>query len=250
MNCRSINWPRVAAPSVRGATANPVAAPRRIDAMSPFQRFLRGIAVAAALIAVVPCYGAMNLRFDGKDVVVTGVTHGATTLWMSLAHEAGPRYPRIVDRSEFVVDDDGDGIVRLTLDQTVRRNSIWTVVDMVSGDYVIDTPAPDRVRRHPLPPAAIHRKANGTAAELESVGVTVIAWCVRPGTGAWQAIVDDGAVTDLDGAMDGKVLTALSSMSGIESADAAPDDFKPGDVVIAVDLLSLDTVHGRVALSQ
>jgi len=153
---------------------------------------------------------------------------------------------RVITRSMTVTDEDRDGVVRLALDKTPRGESVWVVVDMSSGDRVFDTPRPEHMRHVPLPAAAMRGKANGHRAGIDGVARSMAFWCVRPGVGAWSTVVYDGEPEDGDGRFDGRLTSALESMESVDSSAPPPDDFKSGDVVVGVDIYSLDTFDVRV----
>jgi hypothetical protein len=204
------------------------------------------VLTAALLLTAWPAAAGMKLRFEERAIVVSGVTPGARTMWLAVIHEPHGYHPRITDRSSVVADDDRDGVVRLTMDQGVRNDSVWVVVDMMSGDHVVETPSPARVKHVSLSPGLLHRKGNGKGASIENVSQWMVFWCVRPGVGVWKSIVDDGSATDADGIVDGKLTSALSSMVSVDSNQIPPDDFQRGDVLVAVDLFGLDTYDMRV----
>ena len=200
----------------------------------------------ALLLTALPVFAGMKLRFEEKEIVVSGVTPGAKTIWLAVIHEPHGYHPRITDRSSVAADDDRDGVVRLAMDQGVRNESVWVVVDMMSGDHVVETPSPATVKRVPLSSGLLHNKGNGKEASIENASQLMVFWCVRPGVGVWKSIVDDGASTDADGAVDGKLTSVLSSMISVDTSQPPPDDFRRGDVLIAVDLFDLDTYDMRV----
>jgi hypothetical protein len=207
---------------------------------------LRWNAVLLVALIALPSYADVKLRFEANAVVATGLTAGAKTVWMDVALDAVGYHSRVIDRSTVLTDDDGDGVVRFEVPKGVKTDSVWAVVDMTSGNYVVDTPAPGPIRHEPLPAAAVHRKDSGHAADVEGTREAVVVWCVRPGIGAWKALVADGEADDADHASNGKTRAAIASMQKIDGVADAPDDFKGGDVIVMVDLLDIEAFDARI----
>jgi len=198
------------------------------------------------MLSALPSFAAMKLRFEPGAIVASGVTPGAKTVWMTVSHDPLAYRFRVITRTSAVTDDDNDGVVRLALDKPLRDESVWIVVDMSSGDRAFDTPRPEHVHRLPLPAASIHGKGNGRRAGIDWAAKSMAFWCVRPGVGAWSAVLYDGEPDDGDGRFDGRLSSALPSMQAVDSDAAPPEDFRPGDIVVAVDLFRLDTFDVRV----
>jgi hypothetical protein len=198
-------------------------------------------------ITALPSYAKLKMTFDPDTVVASGVTPGAKTVWMDVSVGSAGYRTRITDHTSVVIDEDGDGVVRLSVNR-VPSVSIWAVVDMSSGDYAVDSPAPGHFPHQPLPAAALHRKGNTASAELQSDLTTAVFWYVRPGHGAWKSIVDDGEPSDADGKGNGKLNAATARMQACDGDDTPPpDDLQAGDVVFIVDLFGLTATDARVS---
>jgi len=207
---------------------------------------VKKIFIAIALCVASSAAAKTTITFEEQAVVAT-VTPGAKTAWFAVVHEWKGYGLRLVERAVLLDDDDRDGVVRLTLQKRVARDSVWMVVDLGNGDSAIEAPPGMKLQRRPLPAAALNSRASGRAAHVVHKEAFSIVWVVRPGVGAWTSIVDDGNAGDGDGTFDGSVEAALERMTPVGDSPAPPDDFRRDDVVAAIAPMTLEIFDGRVA---
>ncbi|HEX8172205.1 MAG TPA: hypothetical protein VF824_16845 [Thermoanaerobaculia bacterium] len=201
--------------------------------------------------AAVPLSAAVTLTFEPAAVIASGITPGAKTMWMVVSYEPKHAGYVITDDSFALVDSDNDGVVRFEYTNPahpIANQSVWVVVDLESRQFKGGTPAdPQGSNILTLPAASITRRLSTSDASVSNSGRAVAFWCVRASlSDAWRAISDDATATDMDNLPNRRVSSRLRSMQAVDTTAAAPDDFAANDIIVAVDLFTLQTSIGIV----
>lgn len=202
--------------------------------------------VAFGLLAVSPvsAKNAVLITFEEKAVVAQ-VTPGSSTAWFLIAQEPTGRGTKLIHRADIYVDDDRDGIVRVTLKDSVIHSSVWIVVDLENGEHAVAAPAGPPLRRK-LSPTALRARGNGKSARILQRELLTVIMVARPGVGAWIAKIEDGTTADGDAAPDGEITALLEKLKPIGKSPAPPDDFQRDDVVVLANPLTLAIYDGKV----
>ncbi|HEX8253878.1 MAG TPA: hypothetical protein VF846_12050 [Thermoanaerobaculia bacterium] len=213
------------------------------------------VGVAATLAAETPnlltappaanADASMTARIDARAISVDGVSRRAEVLLFGVEHAAG-EYGGVIQRWHRLASDaDGDGRVTFAFDSDVHSRSLWTVVDLHTGGYIVVTPegfAVPEVRS----PAGLRRGANPdevTAVELTGTAAYVIV--VRPAVGAWRMDVDQNGTND-DDAENGRIMRLdPARLVALAGNAPAPRVLTPGDLFLALDPFELELVSAR-----
>lgn len=204
----------------------------------------RSVILTFLLIATFPAEGKLKLTHE-RGAVVARVTPGARTVWFGVVHERVGYRPKITDMASIIVDQDGDGEIRLPQTDGVS-NSVWMVVDLASGDYAIEGAKGAELRRAVLAAGAVRSRNGAAPARVVNAGSSAVVWLVRPGVGAWIAEVDDGGPEDADNWTDGNVAATLSQFRAVGDSPAPPDDFERDDVLAIIEPFELRVTDLRV----
>lgn len=173
-----------------------------------------------------------ELSFEAGAVLARGVTPKGRIVWFSVAREISRQSATIVPRIEQKADEDGDGVVRLELDQELPLRSIWFAVDLETGESAVAAPEGFPLLEGGLAGKAIPAALNRL--DLQSGFVYLV--LVRPGVGAWRLRAGDGGASDEDGQPDGTLRAALASLEGIDpSTPPPPERFSPSDLLLVID---------------
>lgn len=175
------------------------------------------------------------ISFGEASVEAGGVTKSAKVVFFSVAREGQGYRVRSVSRQETVEDTDGDGVVRLDLGAAVPFRSIWAAVDLASGAFAVSSPAGYAPVRLDFPLGGLHGPANGKPDRLDDRRYSLEVLVARPGEGAWRLSLGDGDADDEDKVSNGRIEWAVAKGRPVKGEAAAPRDFNPGDVVIAMD---------------
>jgi len=130
-------------------------------------------------------------------------------------------------------DDDGDGVIRYSVDGGIPLRSVWAVADLKSGDF--DTASPERfgTRRVNWRGRGLEHRNDGRDA-VENRGNLLELLVVRPGAGAWESRISDGDASDSDGAIDGRLEGLLDQLQPVAGTAPPPSVFQKDDVVLAI----------------
>lgn len=211
---------------------------------------MRRLAVIFTLLVLTAAFAAAapSITFDGKQVVVKGVTPGGDVACVGVWRELGDTMPRLV-RWDRVVRDDGDGAVTFDVGRDVPPFSVWAVADVTTGDTDI-VPGPGTDPR----PAAfasdlVGSKRDGTFAFADRRAYLELL-VVRPGTGAWAISAGDGGAGDDDKTPDGVIVPALAQSHPVTSISTRPAALSAGDVILAIDPESFEYYSVRLGRAK
>lgn len=207
------------------------------------------------LAAALPAWSAPpEVSFEEQAVVVSGATPGGAVALFGVSQGFNGFTPYYLCDDGLLVDEDGDGAVRLELELPLSKlRSVWTAVDLASGELSLAAPEGGALTAHALPGDAL-------SAEGDALTVAVERWAyalwVRPGreagSGAWGAIVGDGGASDADGEENRQVRAAVSAFVPVrpaapESEGGPPERLSSGDLVVVVDPETLAISTARLA---
>ncbi len=188
----------------------------------------------------------ITLTFGAKSVTADGVTRGKSAVFFASGLAPDDEQQRVVRYQRVVSDDDGDGRVTLTLDEPVSTVTIWAVVDMADGRFVIASPKRSYAKVvKPIPPGAFRRSEHSAVVDrlgLEHPVVDVL--YVHPGLGAWTWIAADGRGLD---PADGVTLIGTGDAKSIgDPHGKSLGEFAPGGIVVAVDWYHMEVIAARL----
>jgi hypothetical protein len=211
------------------------------------------LTVCLGIVAIAPCTAAQPAEAAAVEiketaVVASGVTPGATVVFFGVSHESDGYRLRLAEYGDVVTDEDRDGEVRYEIGRPISSNAVFVAVDLRGGRRAMAAGSFAPLKRKQLPPSALRAPAQGKPAHIDHPSDFTIFWIVRPGIGAWRHAVRDGGPDDGDGTRNGRSTARLDRFAIHPAWPAAPDDFRPGDLVFAVDPFSLDVselTHGH-----
>ncbi len=171
------------------------------------------------------------LSFEDQAVVVSGGTpEGDIVLWSVYRERPGgvsTRIGRVYER----VTSDASGVARLELGRGVPELSVWSAVDLASGQAAVGTPGSFALTEIDPQGRRIDRALNRLEVDVHGLELLF----VRPGVGSWRLAIHDGGPEDEDGAYDGSLRASLAALLPDAKAGNAPPKFQKGDVLVAVD---------------
>lgn len=205
---------------------------------------LAGSAPAVAQPSAPP---PLEITLEEGTAKATGVTAGAQVAWLSVWRdfpEASLRITRIVEVTE---DEDRDGATDLELEAAAPHQSVWVAVDLTSGAIAVEAPEGYPLQTPDFRPGAIQVGHGGSGDLLEQDRRFLLVLLVRPGVGAWSEVVGDGGQNDVDDEGNGRLTLAFESLQPLaESPPLQPAVLKPGDVLVSIDMDSLETSLARL----
>jgi hypothetical protein len=182
---------------------------------------------------------AITVTFSAQSLHVSGITpHGDVAIAGILREAGNYRSIKVGELSARVSDSSGGGAVDYDLGRAIPQWSVWAVVDLASGAYVLVTPP--GYTRNDLPVAG-PVGSNGAIDQVAAGHLVLDILWVRPGSnpGAWFARASDGGANDSDGSNNGKTLVAPASFAALSGAAQGPPLLAGGDVVALFDPLEM-----------
>ena len=196
-----------------------------------------------ALLVSSVCRAAPQVRLDSTSepqrVIAEGLTPGSTAVFFSVSHERPRWMTHIIARHSVETDDDGDGVIAITLDGKVWLQSVWFVVDYATGDYGMAVPDGFPVKEVTAPGHGL-QESGGVVNSLQDARRDLEVLLVRPETGVWVLSAGDGGVTDDDGLSNGTIRAAFSAMQPVGSTQGRLQHLQPGDTLVVIDPKSLE----------
>lgn len=201
---------------------------------------IRAISAVCLLSATSAVFAALSVTFDRTSIHISGVSRrGQIAIDAALNEPAGPAkmYIRYTQLAQALTDDDGDGVVDFDLGRDISPRSVWAVVDVTTGEYVIAAPPGSPVRNATLSPT-LSRKADPDVAD-EVIGRQLAAsllW-IRPGASgsAWHVRTADGGSSDADHANNGRTVSPTTNFEVIAGKDKPPKKLKKDDLIVVID---------------
>jgi hypothetical protein len=214
-------------------------------------RFATATAVSLLFSATVPCavQGASDptITVDTNLVTVEGLDPGAQVVLLGVIRRVIGTIPGFERWLGVLVDDDGDGTVRVEIENDIRPDrSAWVAVDTASGVWTMsELVAPGF---SPEKPPSETTLAAGATVWLLPMG-KVEGVVVRPSGSPsiyWGCSAWDGGPADGDGTADGAVGVAVSSLESPPGEGPVPVEFVAGDLLVAIEPKSLTLQVARV----
>jgi len=210
-----------------------------------------GVAVGlVGLGAQVPAFGAPGpqVAFEDSSVVVDGLAPGAEAVLLGVGRGISGFLPYQVSFAELVTAD-AAGAVRLELERPMPEVSVWVAVALADGAYTLAAPEGSELRQVALPARAIP----ASLARLEDARRSLQVLWVRPVgsppaevSGGWTARVDDGSALDGDGGENRRLAVVLDLLAPIGASPAPPAKVAAGDVLVGVDVETLEVYAVRL----
>ncbi len=176
---------------------------------------------------------------EGNTIVYRGLAPGAELAIIGAARRLDDWTPVVLGDLGRAIDDDRDGVARYEPPFVIPRQSVWVAVDTADGDIVLAAPTGTPVRELAVTGGARIDGALPGTSQLRVAGRLLHWMIVRPGIGAWTAVVGDGGPDDADAQSDGMLSLTADETSGLDAATVPLEDFENDDVLVLVDPRSL-----------
>lgn len=187
------------------------------------------LAVVLASGAALPA-AALTVTFSSNSLSVSGVTPSARVFVCGYGTATGSSSVQSWSRQATIVRSTAGGTADVSIDTPpLDLCSIWLIVDLSSGAYLVTAPPGGHPRQMTVAPLV--------SADLRGVAFrhpAIDAMIVRPPLGAWSASAVDGRTSDTDGHNDGRTTLGLGTLTPIGDTPHGPNALVPGDLVFAV----------------
>jgi hypothetical protein len=191
--------------------------------------------IVFAALQIVPAAHALTLRVQKDAVIATGVTPGGNAVFFAVLYDPASSMPERVRKATILTDEDGDGLVRLSMPGGVPPLGVWAVVDMATGSSKLGS-----MRGYDITPfdeavePSFKGDVRGRFSRLEREMSEAELLVVRPGQGAWTLRGTEGSREDDDPEPNGKLVLSFSKLVSLTADDRPPEALLPGDVVVLI----------------
>jgi hypothetical protein len=204
--------------------------------------------LACVLVAASPAAASHVVTLEEGSLLVEGLTPDGRAVVFTLGKPPGQLMP-VTSRLDAMVRADAAGAATLELPAPIAARSVWVVVDVESGEVALASPEGFPLRQVEFPGRGVGLSRRFLLDERRFLDVLLVrpAAAVPAGqdvaaeSGAWGRSFGDGGEGDGDGELDGKIEAVLERLRPIgDSATLPPDELTPGDVIVAVDPVTLE----------
>ncbi len=226
----------------------PTARPRGSSRPACILSILLVCHLAAAVIAAQGATPRLTLELSEDAVSVRGVTAGAPVVLVSVGRSWNGAVPAVRSVTQWLVDEDRDGVVVYEGALVVPR-SVWCAVDLASGAFAEVIPGGDAMAAPALDGShALVADERGTIERLRAPSVRTRVWWLRPSASESERGAYSGAATlgeevgeeGEDGEGGNRVELALPLLRAVgETKGNTPLAARPGDVIVAIDWSTL-----------
>jgi len=175
------------------------------------------------------------LTFTNTTVTLQGITPRARAIFFYVSREPRRYYSIVNRRMEFVDDTDGRGQVSWNVPGGIPHRAIWAVVDLASGNYIVQPTAGYDNAPIVLATDALKADHNGQLRKFEFPLTEAQVFWARPSEGAWWALVGKDSIADENRDAANGIRLDISRMQPIGNSPDAPNSFKKGDILVAID---------------
>ena len=190
---------------------------------------MKTLLLLGTVLLVAPAQAAIQVTYERQALNVSGITRGGAIAVFGVNLGVDHGYPRVHKEEQIVRDDAGTSTVRVAVTDAISFRSLWVIVDVETGDYVVSTPPGFRPRLMAPPLIAVADQV------VRIQKPSVEAFLVRPKLGAWGLSVADGRDGDDDGPATHGLTIAAEHLHAIGGTPRGPARFLPGDILVLCD---------------
>lgn len=194
---------------------------------------MRHLLLILIFLAVLPAQAApaaLSVSFSSKSISISGTSPSARVFVCGFGSSTRLSSVESWSRQATIVRSTAAGTADISIETPpLDLCSIWLIVDLSSGAYLVTAPPGGRPRQMPSS-LLVATDLRGVAFRHPAIDAMI----VRPPLGAWSASAVDGRSSDIDGRNDGRTVFGLGTLTPIGDTPHGPDVLVPGDLVFAI----------------
>jgi len=187
---------------------------------------MRSLLTCAFLLAGLPAAAQLQVQYADKAVTITGASSNGDVAVYGISHVNYRGHEAITTQTSVEQADRG-GTFTLQVTQPSFR-SVWLIVDLRSGEYVLSNPPGYHPRQLLVPADGIDRQGRFLGNESPTADIFV----ARRGVGAWHSRVSQGSTENTD-SRKSHVRISIDHLTPVGSTPAPSAVLTKGDVVMA-----------------
>jgi hypothetical protein len=179
------------------------------------------------LLAALPATAQLQVQYGTKSLTVSGASPRGDVAVLGIIH-SNYRGLESIQKPESIERADATGLVTVTVPRPSFR-SVWLVVDLGTGEFVVSSPPGYQPRQMAVPQDAIERSGRSLPNTRPSVDIYI----VRRGLGAWHGRAAEVGVSANPG--DARMSVSIDQLKPVGATSQAPPVLTPGDIVMVFD---------------
>ena len=183
---------------------------------------IRALISAAILLTALPVAAQLQVQYGAKSLTVSGASARADVVVIGIIHANSKGFESI-QTPQSIERTDAAGAVTVEVARPSFR-SVWLIVDLRSGDFIVSSPPGYAVRRMPVPADAIDRTGHALLHSFPSADLFI----VRKGQGAWHARASEGSQDPRDARLN----VSVDHFKPVGATPSAPPVLTPKDIVM------------------
>ncbi len=183
----------------------------------------RALLLAVLVLTALPTAAQLAVRYGAKSLVISGASARGDVVVIGIIHTNSKGFESI-QTPQSIEHTDAEGSVTVAVARPSFR-SVWLIVDLRSGDYIVSSPPGYAVRRMPVPADAIDRTGHSLLHSFPSADLFI----VRKGQGAWHARASEGSTQD---PRDARFNVSVDHFKPVGATPPAPAVLVPNDIVM------------------
>ena len=184
---------------------------------------IRALLSATLLLTALPVAAQLQVQYSAKSLTISGATARADVVVIGIIHTNSKGFESI-QTPQSIEQTDAAGAVTVAVARPSFR-SVWLIVDLRSGEFIVSSPPGYAVRRMPVPADAIDRTGHSLLHSFPSADLFI----VRKGQGAWHARASEGSSQD---PRDARFNVSVDHFKPVGAAPPAPPVLTPNDIVM------------------
>jgi hypothetical protein len=186
---------------------------------------MRSLLICGLLLAAFPTAAQLQVQYAAKALTISGASSNGDVAVYGISHVNYRGHEAITTQTSVERADRG-GAFTLQVTQPSFR-SIWLIVDLRSGEYLLSNPPGYRPRQLPVPTDGIDRQGRSLGNESPTADIFV----ARRGVGAWHSRVAQGSPENTD-SRKSHVTIGIDHLAPVGSTPAPSPLLAKGDVVM------------------
>jgi hypothetical protein len=182
----------------------------------------RTLIFAGLLMTALPAVAQLQVQYAAKALTVSGASPRGDVAVIGIIHTNYKGFESIQKPASIERADSG-GVVTVTVPRPSFR-SVWLIVDIRTGDFIVSSPPGYKVRRTAVPQDAIDRTGKSLLHSFPSADLFI----VRKGQGAWHARSAEGSQDPRDARSNASV----DHFKPVGASPPAPPVLTPNDIVM------------------
>lgn len=193
------------------------------------------VALASLGTMTVPAWAELSLEVLGSSVEASGVTPGASVVWLGLSRPDLEFETVFVTHRTQLTDSDNNGVVTFTPESGIPWKSVFVAVDLANLASAVAAPADFEFPLTALPIGLAASDVSGPLNELRLSQHSAEVLVARLVTGAFGLTGWDGGDTDGDGEANDSLVFPAAQLDSLGAAPPSLTSFQPGDLIVVID---------------